>query len=181
MQYIREVGDSCTWGIFIRDTAYVIVIQWSMTLCFIESKWYMPHPVWKCLTYWSPQPPYLIKWELNRFLGKWLSDKVALYIFCCASTYGAVTYHESRCHKIVDTFSKKLPQRSFRGQFAWKCRSYPILLTSAWNNVVVEGHVGVITGQPAVNMLKNAPWSDLRLPNVMLLGLRLCRIQPRLA
>ena len=28
-----------TWDIFIQDTAYFIVIQWSMTLCFIESQW----------------------------------------------------------------------------------------------------------------------------------------------
>ena len=30
----------------IRDTAYFIVIQWSMTLCFIESQWNMPYPIW---------------------------------------------------------------------------------------------------------------------------------------
>ena len=44
----REVADSRTWGIFIRDTAYFMVIQWSMSLCFIESQWNM-YPVWKCL------------------------------------------------------------------------------------------------------------------------------------
>ena len=34
------------WGIFIRDTAYFIVIQWSsMTLRFIESQWNMLYPV----------------------------------------------------------------------------------------------------------------------------------------
>ena len=56
-EIIREVADSRSWGIFIRDTAYFIVIQWSMTLCFIESQWNMPYPVWKCLKYGSPQPP----------------------------------------------------------------------------------------------------------------------------
>ena len=47
----REVADSHTWGIFIRDTAYFVVIPWTMTLCFIESQWNMPHPVWKCFMY----------------------------------------------------------------------------------------------------------------------------------
>ena len=37
------------WGIFIRDTEHFIVIQWNMTLCFIESQWNMPYPVWKYL------------------------------------------------------------------------------------------------------------------------------------
>ena len=48
---VREDAYSRTWGIFIRDTAYFIVIQWSMTLCFIESQWNEPYPVWKYLTY----------------------------------------------------------------------------------------------------------------------------------
>ena len=34
-------------GIFIRDTAYSIVIQWSIRSDFIESHWNMPYPVWK--------------------------------------------------------------------------------------------------------------------------------------
>ena len=40
----REVPDSCPSGILIQDMAYSIVIQWSMTLCFIESQWNMPCP-----------------------------------------------------------------------------------------------------------------------------------------
>ena len=59
-EHNREVADSSTWGIFIRDTAYISLIQWSMTLCFIESQWNMPYLVWKCLTYGSQQPPYYI-------------------------------------------------------------------------------------------------------------------------
>ena len=53
LQYIRliikddkEIVHSSTWGIFIWYTAYIIVIQWKMTLCFIESQWNMmkmPH------------------------------------------------------------------------------------------------------------------------------------------
>ena len=55
----REDRDSRTWGIFIRGTAYFIVIQSSMTLCFVESQWNMSYSVWKCLTYGSPHP---IRW-----------------------------------------------------------------------------------------------------------------------
>ena len=54
----REDAYSRTGGIFIRDTVYFIVIQWSMTLCFIESQWHMPYPVWKCLLYGGMHPPY---------------------------------------------------------------------------------------------------------------------------
>ena len=31
---------------------------YSMTLCFIESHWNMPYPVWKCLTYGTAQSLY---------------------------------------------------------------------------------------------------------------------------
>ena len=63
-QVIREDADSRrpTRGIFIRDTAYFVVIQWSMTLglCFIESQWNMPYLVWKCLACGSPHPPVCV-------------------------------------------------------------------------------------------------------------------------
>ena len=54
----REVADSRSWDIFIRDAAYFIVIQQSMTLCFIKITMNKPYPVWKCLMYECPQPPY---------------------------------------------------------------------------------------------------------------------------
>ena len=28
-----------TWGVFILDTVYFIVIQWSIIFCFLESQW----------------------------------------------------------------------------------------------------------------------------------------------
>ena len=44
---------------FSYGIRYFIVIPWSMTLCLnIESQQNMRYPVWKCLTYWSLQPPY---------------------------------------------------------------------------------------------------------------------------
>ena len=46
-----------TWGIFIRNTAYFIVIQRSISSYFIESQWNIPYPVWKCLWYGSLQAP----------------------------------------------------------------------------------------------------------------------------
>ena len=55
-KYNREDAYSHTWGIFIQDTAYFIVIQWSMTLCFIESQWNLLYPIWKYFTYGSLQP-----------------------------------------------------------------------------------------------------------------------------
>ena len=35
---ITEIAQSHTRGIFVLDMAYFIVIQWSMTLCFIGSQ-----------------------------------------------------------------------------------------------------------------------------------------------
>ena len=43
----REVVNSRTWGMFIRDTAYFIVIQWSISSYFIESQWNMPYAVFR--------------------------------------------------------------------------------------------------------------------------------------
>ena len=70
--------DSRTWGIFIRDTAYFIVIQWSTTLCFIESQWNMPYPVWNASRTGVRNPPitsriwdraiYVISTTLHRSL-----------------------------------------------------------------------------------------------------------------
>ena len=60
INFIREVADSRTWGIFIWDTTYFIAIQWSIRSSFIESQWNMPYPIWKCLTYGSPQLPYYV-------------------------------------------------------------------------------------------------------------------------
>ena len=44
----KKVADSCMWDILIRDTAYFIVIHWSIRSYFIESQWNMLYPVWKC-------------------------------------------------------------------------------------------------------------------------------------
>ena len=45
---------------FHMDTAYFHCVLMKYDLCFIESQWNMPYPLWKCLTYWSPQPHYFI-------------------------------------------------------------------------------------------------------------------------
>ena len=53
-----EIAQSRTSGIFIRDTAYFTVIQWSIRSYFISSEWnilYTPYPVWKCLTHGTVQ------------------------------------------------------------------------------------------------------------------------------
>ena len=42
---IREDAYSATGDIFLRDTAYFIVIQWSIRSYIIESQWNMPYPV----------------------------------------------------------------------------------------------------------------------------------------
>ena len=42
----RENAYSPTGDIFLRDTAYFIVIQWSIRSYIIESQWNMPYPVW---------------------------------------------------------------------------------------------------------------------------------------
>ena len=46
---IREDAYSPTGDIFLRDTAYFIVIQWSIRSYIIESQWNLPYPVWKCV------------------------------------------------------------------------------------------------------------------------------------
>ena len=53
-----EVADSRTWGIFIRESLHFSVNQWSIRPYSIESQWKTPYPVWKCVTYGSPQYPY---------------------------------------------------------------------------------------------------------------------------
>ena len=73
----REVADSRTWGIFIRDTAYFIVIQWSIRSFFIESQLNTglntPYPIWKCLTYGSPQRPYCLPlFNLLNLPSRWI-------------------------------------------------------------------------------------------------------------
>ena len=78
--HIREVPDSRTWGIFIRDTAYFIVIQWSIRSYFIESQWNMPYPVWKCLMYGSLQLPYWL--FVSYTLLSWVS---CMYLTCLCS------------------------------------------------------------------------------------------------
>ena len=35
-------------------------IQWSRTLCIIESQWHISYPVWKCLTYRTAQSLYYL-------------------------------------------------------------------------------------------------------------------------
>ena len=62
---IKEIPQSLTWGIFIQDTAYLIVIQWSMTLCFIESQRNMLYPVWKCLTYGIAQSLHMHPFDMT--------------------------------------------------------------------------------------------------------------------
>ena len=81
----REVAHSHTWGIFIRDTAYFIVIQWSIRSYFIESQWNMPYPVWKCFSYGSLQPPYYVNPNSTNAIydiGSWVQILGLTPLFC---------------------------------------------------------------------------------------------------
>ena len=46
LKKIQRLPQSHTWGIFIWDTAYYIVIQWSIKVIL---HWNMRYPVWKCV------------------------------------------------------------------------------------------------------------------------------------
>ena len=52
----REVADSRTAAIFIQDTAYFHCDSLNYESHFIEEN--MSYPIWKCLAYRSPHPPY---------------------------------------------------------------------------------------------------------------------------
>ena len=54
----REVANSRKAGIFIRDTAWFIVIQWTITHSSLNHNENMPYPIWKCLPYGSLQHLY---------------------------------------------------------------------------------------------------------------------------
>ena len=55
LEYNTAIAQDRTWDIFIRDTAYPIVIQWNIMSYIIESQWNVPYPVWTCLSYGTTQ------------------------------------------------------------------------------------------------------------------------------
>ena len=59
-----EIVQSHTWDIFVWDTTYSIVTQWSVRSYLIESRWSMLYPVQKCLIYKTAQSPYCSKKNL---------------------------------------------------------------------------------------------------------------------
>ena len=79
---------------------YFIVIQWCIRSYLIESQWNMTYPVWKCLAYRSPHPPYYVSkliwvhyWKINHFNDThWCSQlefncTAKRLIYWCCVTY----------------------------------------------------------------------------------------------
>ena len=56
--WCTKIAQSRTRGIFIWDSAYSIVTQWSIRSYFTKSQCNMPYPVWKCLMYGTAQSIY---------------------------------------------------------------------------------------------------------------------------
>ena len=128
-----ETAESCTRDIFIWDTAYFIVIQWSMTLCFNKSQWDMLYLVWKCLTYGMAQSVQKEgdRKETNRVFLFYSTIFISIDLFKLSLSNCAKHYHAHIC--IFDSNNHKLRWTSL----AWMSELCCLLSSSKWMNFII--------------------------------------------
>ena len=154
----REVADSRTWGIFIQDTAYFIVILWNIRSYSIESRWNnhalslikLPHvrSDWHCgicvkvyYTYWERKryrsSQAVVRWLMFDQRSRWKWQITVLTVQCLRCLLSRVPMNIIRNIKCAPCmiFSKRVTPSAIH--------TFPLLVI--WADVLKYYHPFLLT------------------------------------